>query len=87
MKKIMIKIMVIGFLAVILSLIINTPANSVPLQSQSKQIAGIFGWGKPKYNKNKIQRQNTPKRKNRRAKKIQKKYGLAMLEWKEVSNG
>lgn len=49
--------------------------------------AGLFGWVKPKYKIKKIQRQNSPKSKNRRNKKLLKKWGLAMVEWKEVSNG
>jgi hypothetical protein len=39
--------------------------------------AGLFGWGKPKYKIKKIQRQNSPKRKNKRNKKLLKKWGLA----------
>ncbi|WP_026946156.1 hypothetical protein [Algoriphagus marincola] len=55
--------------------------------NESELQAGLFGWGKPKYNQNRIQRQNSPKRKNRRAKRIQRRYGLAMEDWKEVNRG
>ncbi|WP_439473808.1 hypothetical protein [Algoriphagus formosus] len=51
--------------------------------------AGFFGWGKAKYKINKIQRQNSPKRKNKRNKRLLKKWGLAEVEitGKEVNCG
>ena len=36
-------------------------------------------WPKPKYNKAKIQRQNTPNKKNARTKKLLRQNGLAVL--------
>jgi hypothetical protein len=45
---------------------------------------------KPKYNKDKIQRKNTPVKKNRRSRQLQRKNGIGQLPvtiWKEVNNG
>lgn len=53
--------------------------------SQRTESAAIWPF-KPKYNQNRIQRKNTPTKKNRRNKKLLRKWGLGMMEM-EVPNG
>lgn len=53
--------------------------------SQRTESAAIWPF-KPKYNQNRIQRKNTPARKNRRNKTLLRKWGLGMIEM-EVNYG
>lgn len=53
--------------------------------SQKTESAAIWPF-KPKYNQNRIQRKNTPAKKNRRNKTLLRKWGLGALEM-EVCNG
>ncbi|WP_289030173.1 hypothetical protein [uncultured Algoriphagus sp.] len=88
MKKTLILLLLIGMISAAQGSVLNANAMTAQMELHSSELqAGLFGWGKPKYNQNRIQRQNSPKRKNRRNKKLLKKWGLAMIEGKEVSNG
>lgn len=73
-------------------LLLALPAFSSPETASPKTEAAspIFGIGKPKYKKNKIQRQNTVGKTNHRARRNQRKNGIGMLpvvKWKEVNRG
>lgn len=48
--------------------------------------AQIFGLGKPKYNKNRIDRQNSVGKKNRRTKRINRKFGIGHYTPAPVEN-
>ena len=51
------------------------------ISSGSQKTEGARIWPfKPKYNQNRIQRKNTPAKKNRRNKKLLRKWGLGMME-------
>lgn len=53
--------------------------------SQKTEATAIWPF-KPKYNQNRIQRKNTPAKKNRRNKTLLRKWGLGMMEM-EVQHG
>ena len=74
-------ILLIGMISMINNESMETAEPSIQVElHQSEYTAGIFGWGKPKYKIKKIQRKNSPKRKNKRNKKLLKKWGLAEVE-------
>ncbi|WBL42358.1 hypothetical protein PBT90_00080 [Algoriphagus halophytocola] len=51
------------------------PASST--EQITSATAGLFG--KPKYNKRKIQRKNTVRKRNRRTKRMNRKFGVGFL--------
>jgi hypothetical protein len=63
----------------------ESQVNSLETVAESQKIELLAEEG-PKYNRNKIHRQNSPKRKNRRAKRLQRRNGIGMayparIEW------
>jgi hypothetical protein len=57
-------------------------------ESSVEATAPILGIGRTKYNRNRIQRQNTPSKTNQRTKKLLRKNGLAqVVTWEEVCLG
>lgn len=48
--------------------------------------APIFGIGKPKYNKNKIDRINSVGNKNRRTKRINRKFGIGQVTGNRIDH-
>lgn len=88
--KATLQIPVLAALLLLASISLASPASVIASDSGAKQSIGlaeapIFA---PKYNRRKIQRQNSPEKMNRRAKKLQRKNGLGfILIEKEASNG
>lgn len=76
----------IPILILLLISIPMTPLENPETIVVSQDISSVIVEAKPKYNKKRQDRRTSPKRMNRRAKRIQRKYGIGLLIMKEVTH-